>query len=177
LGNPERLCEDFEGPLQKKHAMPSPKAPQKSRALYFFTLFLILVLGSVALVYGVSNWAAAERAKKLPNPAPLTEANIQAGKAVYANHCVQCHGDRGDGNGQKSQELSVEPGNFTDARKMSELTDGQLYWQITKGRNPMPAFEDKLPEFERWQAVDYIRGFAHPPTAAVPGQPPVSKQP
>ena len=47
---------------------------------------------------------------------------------------------------KKPQELSVEPGNFTDARKMSALTDGQLYWQITKGRNPMPAFEDKLRE-------------------------------
>jgi mono/diheme cytochrome c family protein len=157
--------------------MPSAKAPQKSKLPYFVTLFLILVLGSVALVYGVSNWAAAERAKKLPNPAPLTEANLKAGKAVYTNHCVQCHGDRGDGNGQKAQELSVEPGNFTDARKMSALTDGQLYWQITKGRNPMPAFEDKLPEFDRWLAVDYIRGFTRPASAVSPGQPPVSRQP
>jgi len=157
--------------------MASPTPPKKSRALYFVALFLILVLGSVALVYGVSNWAAAERAKKLPNPAPPTEANLKAGKAVYTNHCVQCHGDHGDGNGQKAQELSVEPGNFTDARKMSDLTDGQLYWQITKGRNPMPAFEDKLRELERWQAVDYIRGFAHPASAVSPGQPPVSKQP
>jgi mono/diheme cytochrome c family protein len=157
--------------------MASPTPPKKSRALYFVALFLILVLGSVALVYGVSNWAAAERAKKLPNPAALTEANLKAGMAVYTNHCVQCHGDRGDGKGQKSQELSVEPGNFTDSRKMSELTDGQLYWQITKGRNPMPGFEDKLPELERWQAVDYIRGFVHPPAAAAPSDPTTSKQP
>jgi mono/diheme cytochrome c family protein len=157
--------------------MPSPRAPQKSRALYFVALFLILVLGSVALIYGVSNWAAAERAKKLHNPAPLTEANGKAGSAVYKNHCVQCHGDRGDGHGQKSQELSVEPGNFTDSRKMGDLTDGQLYWQITKGRNPMPAFEDKLSELERWQAVDYIRGFVHPPAAASPAPPTTSKQP
>jgi mono/diheme cytochrome c family protein len=151
--------------------MPSPNAPRKSRALHFVALFLILVAGSVALIYGVSNWAAAERAKKLPNPAPLTEANIQAGKVIYNNHCVQCHGDRGDGNGQKSPQLSVEPGNFTDARKMSVLTDGQLYWQITKGRNPMPAFDDKLSEYQRWQAVDYIRGFVHPPPTAPPADP------
>ena len=157
--------------------MPSPQAPQKSRALYFVALFLMLVMGSVALIYGVSNWAAAERAKKLPNPAPLNEENLKAGKAVYTNHCVQCHGDRGDGKGQKSQELSVEPGNFTDSRKMSPLTDGQLYWQITKGRNPMPGFEDKLSELERWQAVDYIRGFVHPPSAATSGQPAPSSQP
>jgi len=157
--------------------MPSSNPPPKSRTPYFVALFLILALGSVALVYGVRNWAAAERAKKLPNPAPLTEANLKAGKAIYANHCVQCHGDRGDGNGQKSQELSVEPGNFTDARKMSALTDGQLYWQITKGRNPMPGFEDKLAELQRWQAVDFIRGFLRPPVAATPGQGATSRQP
>jgi mono/diheme cytochrome c family protein len=157
--------------------MPPYQAPQKSRALYFVALFLVLVLGSVALIYGVSNWAAAARAKKLPNPVPPTEANVTSGKAIYTNHCVQCHGDRGDGNGQKSQQLSVQPGNFTDVRKMSDLTDGQLYWQVTKGRNPMPAFEDKLAELERWQSVDYIRTFAHPSADAVPGQRPAFKQP
>ncbi len=157
--------------------MPLKGAPQKSRALYFVALFLILVLGSVALVYGVSNWAAEQRAKKMPNPVPVTEANLKAGLAVYTNHCVQCHGDRGDGKGQKSQQLSVEPGNFTDSRKMSELTDGQLFWQITKGRNPMPGFEDKLPELQRWQAVDYIRGFASPPTTPVPPESNTSNQP
>jgi mono/diheme cytochrome c family protein len=157
--------------------MPSPIVPRKSRVLHFVALFLILVLGSIALIYGVSNWAAAERAKKLPNPAPPTEANLAAGKAVYANHCVQCHGDRGDGKGQKSQELSVEPGNFTDPRKMRDLTDGQLYWQITKGRNPMPGFEEKLAELQRWQAVDYIRGFVQAPAVAIPAAPAPSKQP
>ena len=146
--------------------MPPQGTVPKSRTFYFVALFLVLVLGSVALVYGVSNWAAAERAKKMPNPVPPTEENLKAGLKIYTDHCVQCHGDRGDGKGQKSQQLSVEPGNFTDWRKMTELTDGQLYWQITKGRNPMPGFQDKLSEEQRWQAVDYIRGFAHPPASA-----------
>ena len=72
---------------------------------------------------------------------------------------MQCHGDKGDGKGQKSAQLSVEPGNFTDSKKMHGLTDGELYWQITKGRNPMPGYEDKLTPLERWQAVNYIRAF------------------
>ena len=155
--------------------MPSPQSPQKSRALYFFALFLILVLASIALVYGVSNWAESERARKLPNPAPYTEANLKAGREVYTKHCVQCHGDRGDGKGQKSQQLSVEPGNFTDTRKMRDLTDGQLYWQISKGRDPMPGFRDKLAELERWQAVDYIRSFSQRPAAPASDQPASSR--
>jgi mono/diheme cytochrome c family protein len=97
--------------------------------------------------------------------------------SIYANHCAQCHGERGDGKGRKSAQLSVEPGNFTDPRKMHDLTDGQLYWQITKGRNPMPGFEDKLTATERWQAVNYIRGFLQPSNAADPKQPAAPRQP
>jgi mono/diheme cytochrome c family protein len=43
---------------------------------------------------------------------------------------------------------------------MGRLTDGELYWQTTYGRRPMPAFRDKLSEPERWEVVDYIRTFA-----------------
>jgi mono/diheme cytochrome c family protein len=149
----------------------------KSKTLYFVALFVILVIGSVALVYGVGNWAAEERAKKLPNPVPATDENFGAGMSVYLNHCVQCHGDNGDGKGQKADQLSVAPGNFTDARKMHDLTDGQIYWQITRGRNPMPGFEDKLTPTERWLAVNYIRSFTAPSPAKTPPKPAASPQP
>ena len=54
---------------------------------------------------------------------------------------------------------------------MSRRTDGELFWQITRGRLPMPAFEDKLTDQERWQLVDYIRTFASksPSAASGPG--------
>jgi mono/diheme cytochrome c family protein len=151
------------------------ESPKKSRTLYFLALFAVVVFGSVALVYGVSNWAAEAKAKRLPNPVSPTKANVAMGKSIYMNHCVQCHGDRGEGKGQKSAELSVEPGNFTDARKMGDLTDGELYWQISKGRSPMPGFEDKLTSTERWQAVDYIRTFTQATTAAGSQEPAASK--
>jgi mono/diheme cytochrome c family protein len=141
---------------------------KKSKILHFLALFVILMLGSIALIDGVSNWAAEEKAKKMPNPVPSTDANFEAGMAVYQQHCVECHGDKGDGKGKKLDQLSVEPGNFTDARKMRNLTDGQLYWQISKGRDPMPGFDDKLGPTERWQAVDYIRGFSEGRTAKAP---------
>jgi mono/diheme cytochrome c family protein len=45
---------------------------------------------------------------------------------------------------------------------MSKLTDGELFWKISEGHRPMPAFQGKLSEEERWQLVDYIRTFSQP---------------
>ncbi len=117
----------------------------------------------------MQNWASLAKARKLKNPFPPTSQTLAAGMRVYTEHCRSCHGQYGDGKGEKASELSVAPGDFTDASKMNTLTDGELYWQITKGRRPMPAFADKLSDEQRWQAVDYIRTFEQKPTG--PAQP------
>jgi mono/diheme cytochrome c family protein len=98
----------------------------------------------------------------LKNPVPATTGGLAAGQQTYREHCQSCHGERGDGRGEKAAELAVAPGDFTDTQKMGGITDGELFWQITKGRLPMPAFAGKLSEEKRWQVVDYIRTFAGP---------------
>ena len=75
------------------------------------------------------------------------------------DHCARCHGISGDGKSDKADELSVAPADFTDAHKWAGVTDGELYWQVTKGKDPMPGYEDRLSETQRWQVVDYIREF------------------
>ena len=99
---------------------------------------------------------------------PTADA-LATGKQIYGEHCRSCHGEKGDGHGEKAAELSVAPGDFTDARVMSRRTDGELFWQVTRGRLPMPAFEDKLTDQERWQLVDYIRTFAAKSASASAG--------
>jgi mono/diheme cytochrome c family protein len=139
---------------------------KKSKAIPLMALAAIILAGVFALAYGVNEWLEQRRASKVPNPVPSTEENVKAGAKVYSDHCVQCHGTKGDGKGQKAAELSVEPGNFTDTRKMQEFTDGDFFWRVTKGRNPMPGYEDKLTPEQRWQVIDYIRGFARQGNAA-----------
>jgi mono/diheme cytochrome c family protein len=51
------------------------------------------------------------------------------------------------------------------------MADGELFWQISRGRLPMPAFEDKLSEEARWQVVDYIRTFSEKPADSSPAMP------
>jgi mono/diheme cytochrome c family protein len=52
------------------------------------------------------------------------------------------------------------PGNLTDAKHMSTRTDGELFYQISQGRKPMPSFKKRLTEEQRWQLVLLVRSFA-----------------
>jgi mono/diheme cytochrome c family protein len=132
------------------------------------SVLCVLIGGGIALtVYAARNWSAVARARRTRNPVPSNSETLAAGVRIYGEHCRSCHGVNGDGKGEKAAELSVVPGDFTDRQKMSKSTDGELFWQITRGRLPMPAFADKLNEEERWEVVDYIRIFTERKTGAL----------
>jgi mono/diheme cytochrome c family protein len=141
--------------------LDSRPAKEKSKAgLIWLALAGILVLASVAMFNALAGWRVPESARKLQNPFPPTEATLQEGSEAYAKHCKSCHGVNGDGNGERADQLSAMPSDFTDVREMSRATDGELYWKITHGRRPMPSFASKLTDRQRWELVDYIRTFA-----------------
>ena len=100
-------------------------------------------------------WAAPETAVKMKNP---TKSD-GSGKDVWGQQCKSCHGAKGLGDGPKAEKLEISAGNFTTA-EFAKITDGELFWKITEGRKPMPSFKDKLSDNERWQVVNYLRGFA-----------------
>jgi mono/diheme cytochrome c family protein len=133
----------------------------KLRPVGILVLIAVLTIAVMTAVNLSNNWRSTAAAKRLKNPVPSTTEAIAAGKQAYGEHCRSCHGEKGDGRGEKAAELSVAPGDFTDAAAMRRRTDGELFWQITRGRLPMPSFEDKLSDQERWQLVDYIRTFTH----------------
>lgn len=132
------------------------------RLLPMLALLAVLAAGVTAAVYWALNASASAKARKLPNPVPPTPGDLAAGMQLYQKHCQKCHGEKGDGKGEKAPDLSIAPQDFTDAHEMHTWTDGELFWSITRGHRPMPSFADKLSERERWQTVDYIRTFAAP---------------
>ncbi len=136
---------------------------KKNRTAILVALFLILAAGGAAVLYSLTQWNVPAVAKKMRNPVPANESAIDEGMAAYSKYCQSCHGENGDGKGDRAGELSVMPTDFTDAAEIKRLTDGELFWKITHGHRPMPAFEDKLTDTERWQVVDYIRTFANKP--------------
>jgi len=141
---------------------------KKKRTLILAALAFIFVLAVAAMLYSLTAWNAPASARRLSNPVPPTNSAIDNAKVDYEKRCKSCHGENGDGKGDRAGELSLAPANFTDGREMNRLADGELFWKITYGHRPMPAFQDKLDETQRWQLVDYIRTFAKQPAPAPP---------
>ena len=142
------------------------KSRPKPQVLGIFLVFIMVAIAGGIIVFSLSDWSAPAKAKGMPNPVPATPQAIGAGMSVYMDRCQNCHGEDGNGKGERADKLSVAPADFTDAHAMSAQTDGELFWKISEGHKPMPAFNKKLTEQERWQLVDYIRTFSESASAA-----------
>jgi mono/diheme cytochrome c family protein len=129
-------------------------------------LFLLLSLTFSGTAWAIGHahdgWTAPAEAKSLKNPVPVNEATLAAGKALFADKCANCHGEKGDGKGPEAEMYAVPPTNFTDAHMMGEMTDGEIFWKITEGRRPMPSFKKQFTDEQRWQLVNYVRTFSKP---------------
>ena len=95
------------------------------------------------------------------NPLPANEANIAAGKTLFAENCASCHGVSGTGDGDAGRELTPKPANIAFIMDKWIATDPFLFWSISEGGVPletmMPAFKETLDEKQRWQIIHYLR--------------------
>ncbi len=95
------------------------------------------------------------------NPLAASAENITAGKTLFADNCVSCHGEKGLGDGEAGKELSPKPANLSMIMDKWIATDGFLNWSISDGgeklKTDMPAFKDALSDKERWQVITYLK--------------------
>lgn len=90
------------------------------------------------------------------NPIHATRSSIALGKKIYMMRCVGCHGEHGHGDGSDAGQLRVPPAVLSSAAVLQQ-TDGALWWKITWGRRPMPAYGFRLSMRDRWHLVNYLR--------------------
>ena len=106
------------------------------------------------------TWEAPASAKDIQRPAPADAKAVERGSRLFKQNCVPCHGESGRGDGPMGKALGIKPGNLTNGPRMTKHTDGEIFWKISKGKEPMPVFEQKLSARERWDLVAYVRTLA-----------------
>ena len=97
-----------------------------------------------------------------------TTESIAKGKELYLDrakgNCIFCHGETGAGNEANLGKLRRKPADLSNKERMTAMTDGELWWKISKGiTGIMPAGEKRMTEEERWNVVNYIRTLAKEP--------------
>lgn len=112
-----------------------------------------------------NTWELPEDADKTKNPTTATPESIAKGKELYMErtkgNCVFCHGDTGTGNEANMPRLRRKPADLTNKERMTAMTDGEVFWKLSKGiQGIMPAGEKRMTEEERWQVVNYVRTLA-----------------
>jgi mono/diheme cytochrome c family protein len=112
--------------------------------------------------FSKNTWELPADADKTKNPTSATAESIAKGKELYMEkmkgNCVFCHGETGAGNEANFPKLRRKPADLTNKEHMAEMTDGELYWKITKGiTGIMPAGDRRMNEEERWHVVNYVR--------------------
>jgi mono/diheme cytochrome c family protein len=131
------------------------------RKILFVALLGVIVLVAVLALRGPSGpWVVPDEAKRRANPVQPSATVLNAARTVYMDRCAHCHGFNGRGDGVDAQKHNVKPTNFTDAAGENARTDGELFYQISEGRRPMPGFASRLSEEQRWELVLLIRSFS-----------------
>jgi len=139
-----------------------PQTARKLRRLLFIALLGMIVVAIVLGLIHRTPWIIPDEAARRQNPIQRSAQALEAARPLYKENCARCHGDNGDGHGPDAWKQSVSPSDFTNAARMNSLTDGALFYQISQGRRPMPQFQTRLPEAQRWQLVQFIRSFTAP---------------
>src|SRR5215207_3233665 len=115
--------------------------------------------------FSKNTWEIPANADETKNPVTASAESIAKGKELYLErtkgNCIFCHGETGSGNEANLARLRRKPANISNKERMTAMTDGEVFWKISKGiTGIMPAGEKRMSEEERWHVVNYVRTLA-----------------
>jgi mono/diheme cytochrome c family protein len=134
----------------------------------FVALLLVAAVSAVYAFFHPGPWIVPEEAKRRVNPLKPSQANLPAARQMFLDKCAECHGDSGKGDGSQAKMYDPLPSNLADAQHMNTVSDGELFYKISEGHRPMPAFKKRFTEEQRWQLVFFIRSLSASPTGQAP---------
>ncbi len=89
---------------------------------------------------------------------PIDPARAAAGRLIYAQNCLRCHGATGHGDGPDAPSLPMRPMDLTV--HITQHNEIYFYQVITNGRGAMPAFGNQLTNTQMGDVIDYLRVLA-----------------
>src|SRR5215212_1584380 len=115
--------------------------------------------------FSKNTWEIPANADETKNPVTASAESIAKGKELYLErtkgNCIFCHGETGSGNEANLAKLRRKPADLSNKERMTAMTDGEVFWKISKGiTGIMPAGEKRMTEEERWHVVNYVRTLA-----------------
>jgi len=145
---------------------------KKTTAVFAMILFAFTCLFTLAQEKkpGTEEFKIPPEEAKRENPVKPTAASIADGKHVFASQCAMCHGKDGDGKGDLADDMKLKLRNYRDPAAMKDVTDGEMFYILTKGKGDMPGQGDRMKPDQMWNLVNYIRSLSKGKTAAPKGE-------
>lgn len=91
-----------------------------------------------------------------------TADDLRRGQELYEQHCLECHGKEGHGDGPRAPFLAPKPGNLVSAA-ISAKSDEELLRIIANGqpRTAMKGWKEILSADDQQKVLAYLRSFIH----------------
>jgi mono/diheme cytochrome c family protein len=134
----------------------------------------LLVIGGVLLAGLGAAWAGlhaqdnpkADEYKISPeeqarvNPIKSSPEGLAEARKVFGYDCEMCHGPKGDGKGEVVESMKLTMRDWREPATLANISDGEIFYIITKGKGKMMAEGDRVPEKLRWNLVNLVRALA-----------------
>ncbi len=112
---------------------------------------------SVPMTGRARDYSFAEAAE-IENPLASTPERVASGNQLFQTNCKHCHGADGRGEGPAGLYFDPLPQPMQGER-VTDRSDGEIYWILTNGSSNMPKFGSLLTAEERWELILFIRSL------------------
>jgi mono/diheme cytochrome c family protein len=103
----------------------------------------------------------------------IGSSNASGARSLYMEHCAQCHGSSGKGDGAQAAHLNTRIRSFANCDWMAMRSDATLFLLIKDGSGAigllpeMPPFDGRLDDKQITELIGYVRSFC--PDRSGPG--------
>jgi mono/diheme cytochrome c family protein len=94
------------------------------------------------------------------NPVKPTPESQAHARKMWGFDCAMCHGENGDGSGDLAKDMKLTLKDYRDPAALKDLTDGEIFYIIQKGKDQMPAEGDRAKPDDIWNMVILVRSFS-----------------